>query len=106
AVEFVVLRDLLIFAELGLTGILRQKRDVAGNRFAFDDRKAGFGQPRRPTDDQREHHHRGDDVKPGAYDGSTVGGRERLRHATPRYSPSPLVASMAKSRSVRPMYIH
>ena len=63
-IERAVLRNGLIFLELGLPLRLVQRRQRAHDRLPFGDRKAGFGKPRRAADQNHGEHKRGDGIKP------------------------------------------
>ena len=66
AVQFAVLRNVLVLLELGLPRLIRHRRHHAGDRLPFDDGEAGLGQPRRAADHERQHHQRGDGGEPDA----------------------------------------
>ncbi len=79
-VELAVLRDLLVFAELGRPGLLRDRRQHARDRLPFDDGQPRLRQPRRAADRERDDHQRGHDIEPEPDKGTTGSGGVRFGH--------------------------
>ena len=83
-VEGAILRNRLVAVERRLPLRVVQGGNRAEDRIPFDDRQAGFGQPRDPADDHDRQHHRRHDEQPyperargGAGDGRAAGKTKR-----------------------------
>ena len=63
-IELAVLRDGLIFLELGLPPTFAERRQRAQHRLPLGDREAGFGEPGGAADQDHRQNQRGDGIEP------------------------------------------
>ena len=80
-IELAVLRDRLVFVELGLPGALVERRHDTGDGLPLDDRQPRFREPRGAADQQRHHHEPGNHKQPQPHGMAArgIGGRRHSR---------------------------